>query len=93
MVVVVSKIRRGRLRAVHLTDRNGAFKNLQADIRPFADRFKVDPSLDEYLCQISPSCTKRVGADRYWSRHFISLEELDSLVKNPGHLDAGTRDA
>ena len=70
--------RAGRLTDTH-TDWDGTLEDLQANIRPFTDRFEVDAAINQGLREVAPTCTKSVRADGDRTGHFIRLEELDSL--------------
>lgn len=71
-----------------LTNRNCTLENLKTNVCPFADRFKVDASVDESLCQVSSARSQRVGPDGYRSGHLICFEEFNCLRGQSTHAKA-----
>ena len=62
-------------------DRHAALEDLQADICPLADGFKVDATVNEGLSEVAPSGAEGVCPDRHGAGNLISLEELDCLTR------------
>lgn len=61
------------------TNGDAGLKDLKSDIRPFADGFEVNTSVNEGLREIFSSGAKCVGADGHWPRHLVRFKEFDGL--------------
>ena len=62
------------------TDGYATLEDLQADIRPLADRLEVHAAVDENLSEVASSRAEGVGTDGDGTRDFVGLEELDCLL-------------
>ena len=58
-----------------LTDRDGAFKDLQTDFAPLCHGIKVDSSIYKRLSKISSSGPESIGPNCDGTRRLISFEE------------------
>lgn len=61
------------------TNGDAGLKDLKSDIRPFADGFQVNTSVNEGLREIFSSCAKCVGANSHWPGHLVRFKEFDGL--------------
>jgi hypothetical protein len=72
--VVTSKVFRGG------SDRYTGLENLETDLGPFADRLKVNTSVNQRLSEITTTRSEGVGSDGDRSRSFIGFEKGEGLV-------------
>lgn len=64
------------------TDRYARFEYLQTNFRPLSNRLERNTTVDQSLCQLSPTCLECVDAYGDWTRGIRCVEEGNALKRN-----------